>query len=114
MAQASNIDTARGNIGCNQGTQLAAAEIAKHLLAHGLAHVTMKRINSKAANLHKFCQCIGTPFSADKDQALAGILFIQNITKPVAFIAFGHQGYTLGYLVGSDAGLWGFYMCRIG
>jgi hypothetical protein len=113
MAQTRNIDTARRNIGCNQGTQLAAAEIAKHLLAQGLAHITMKRINSKAANLHEFCQCIGTPFGADKDQALAGILFIQNITKPVAFIAFGHQGYTLGDLVGSDAGLRCFYLCRI-
>ena len=74
----------------------------------------MKRINGKAANRHEFCQCIRTPFGADKDQALAGILFIQNITKPVAFIAFGHQGYTLGHFVGSDAGLWCFHLCWIG
>jgi hypothetical protein len=51
MAQTSNIDTSCRNIGCNQGTQLAAAKVSKHLLAQGLAHITMKRINSKAANL---------------------------------------------------------------
>jgi len=90
MAQASNVDTTRGNIGCNQGPQLTTAEIAKHLLAQGLAHITMKCINSKAAHFHEFRQCIGTPFGANENQALAGIFFIQNIAKPVAFIAFGH------------------------
>ena len=76
MAEAGNVNTAGCHIGCNQGLKLAITEIAKDFLTQALAHITMQRINGKAAHLHEFSQRISPPFGAHKYQTLAGILII--------------------------------------
>ena len=76
MAEAGNINATRCHICGDQCLQFSIPEIAQHFLSQTLTHVTMQRINRKAASLHEFGQCIGAPLGSDENEALAGVLVI--------------------------------------
>lgn len=69
MADAINVDTARGNIGCDQQFRMSGAECFQRTFALGLRLVAMDGLSGKTGSAQIFHNAISAMFGAAEDEA---------------------------------------------
>ncbi|OIQ72098.1 hypothetical protein GALL_462810 [mine drainage metagenome] len=96
MRQIVNVDAARRNVGCHQGTDIAALEIGQGLGAGGLTFVAMQRHGMNPVFAQKLGHIVGTEFGPGKHQHLAPVVLLNDVGQQGFLFTATHRMYQLG------------------
>ena len=107
-AKTRDIDAARRHVGGDKNLQLAALELAEHLLTDRLAHVAMKHVGVQPLFAKPVGKIFGAHPCAREDQNLTAIKLAKLVEQDVALVRPPDQNRRLGDGIHRLAGL-----CRL-
>ena len=87
VRQLIDIDTARGDVGSDQGAHITAFETGQRLRARRLAFITVQGHGADAILFQKLGHVIGTELGAREHQHLAPVLLVDDVRQQGFFLA---------------------------